>query len=617
MKNARIRAHLASLLALSALWTGGCGSDEGSGNGGATTADAKGSDTSSDASSCTDGATCTPADLCATAGACKDGSCVASGQKDCDDGLACTADSCDPTTGTCKHAVAADACVIDAACLPEGATRTDHPCEHCVPSSSQDAWTLSAGPCDDGDPCTTADSCDPSSGACNGKAKDCDDGKECNTDSCDAKTGDCIHPFANGTCDDGDPCTGDGQCSSGDCFAGLDKDCGDGDACTKDTCASDTGACSSAPDPNACDDGNSCTTDSCDSKAGCSHVALPVGATCSDGDACTHGEACASNGCTGGELAVCDDSNPCTADSCNPKLGCVNAFLDITCNDGQSCTTGDKCSGGFCLGQKTLSCPACNKTFGATSAQMTGFVVGIDGNPGHGLDVDGDPSTCAPKKKCSAGIDNSFAELAPILNPVLATAMKSGSLRFVADFAGFAGQNKSFAINLYYALLSPSSEAKSCDPLLEPCGWLVSQQAFTAACTPRVSFTDAKLVGDKLTAGGPGTIFAMEVSLAGGDATFLVKGARLEGTLVLAADGKTVSSFTGVIAGSMTEKAVLSTFAGFPEDAFAPLSKSGVLALIKSLLVLDVDADGDGTPESVSVGLEVKALGATLEGMAK
>ncbi|MEY3014989.1 MAG: hypothetical protein RIT45_3724 [Pseudomonadota bacterium] len=86
---------------------------------------------------------------------------------------------------------------------------------------------------------------------------------------------------------------------------------------------------------------------------------------------------------------------------------------------------------------------------------------------------------------------------------------------------------------------------------------------------------------------------------------------------MLAADGKTVQSFSGVIAGSMTEKAVLSTFVGFPDDAFAPLSKAGVLALIQSLLVLDVDADGDGTPESVSVGLEVKALGATLEGIGK
>ncbi len=46
----------------------------------------------------------------------------------------------------------------------------------------------------------------------------------------------------------------------------------------------------------------------------------------------------------------------------------------------------------------------------------------------------------------------------------------------------------------------------------------------------------------------------------------------------------------------MIEKAVLSTLAGFPDHAFAPLSKAGVLALIKRLHVLDVDSDGEGTP---------------------
>jgi len=158
--------------------------------------------------------------------------------------------------------------------------------------------------------------------------------------------------------------------------------------------------------------------------------------------------------------------------------------------------------------------------------------------------------------------------------------------------------------------------SKACKPQKQPCSWIVSQQAFTAACVPRVTFNDAKLVGTKLTAGGPGTVFAMEVNLAGGDATFLVKGARLEGTLLLAADGKTVTKFSGVIGGSMTEKAILSTFQGLPDGAFKPLTKVGAMALMKTLLVLDVDADGDGKPESTSVGLKINALGATLEGIA-
>ncbi len=594
-----------------------CGSDP-DGDGGVdagSTGDTAAVDTG--ASCAADGDPCTPSDPCAAQGTCQAGACVGSGAKDCDDGLDCTADTCDAKTGACQHAVTKGQCLIDGACHGATSLKKGAPCMACTPDTANDAWTPWEGnPCDDGDACTTAESCD-AKGACVGKAKDCDDGEACTDDSCDAKTGDCQTAFKAGGCDDGDPCTDDGTCVSGKCETGPDKDCGDGDACTKDSCDPKTGTCSSVKDPNACDDGSTCTTDSCDPSAGCAHVNLAKGATCSDGDACTHGEACDATGtCSGGTQAACTDSNPCTDDTCDAKLGCVYPYNAASCSDGESCTVGDKCSGGVCLGQKTTSCQACKKSFGSTAAQLTSFAIGGDGKTGNGLDVDSEPKTCSPKNQCEKGIDNAFAVLAFAVNPVLENAVKSGALRFVADFDGFSGPGKPFAIHLYYAELSSGSVAKSCQPMTQPCGWLVSQQAFTAQCKPRVTFDNAVLTGTALKAGGASTLFAMEVSLQGGDATFVVQGARLEGTLTLAADGKTVTGFDGVIGGSMTEKAVLSTFQGLPADAFAPLTKAGAIALIKSLLVLDIDADGDGKPESASVGLKVSAIGATLEGMA-
>lgn len=482
-------------------------------------------------------------------------------------------------------------------------------CHVCTPSEDAKGWTLTADkPCDDGDACTTGDACD-NDGKCGGGAMNCDDDNACTADSC-AK-GECLHNNTSDACDDGDACTGDGICVTGSCGPGLPIGCSDGDACTKDACDSKTGKCASKPDPNACDDGSACTTDSCDPKAGCSHVALAKGATCSDADACTHGEACSAAGtCGGGTASDCKDDNACTTDSCDSKIGCVYKFNGNSCSDGESCTVGDSCSGGVCLGQKTSACKLCKKTFGQTAAQLIGFAIGADGEQSNGLDVDDDPKTCAPKGKCSGGIDNAFAALAFAINPVLSNAVSSGALQFVADFDGFKGPNAFFNLHLYYANQTSASLASQCKPQTQPCSWAVSQQAFTAKCVPRVTFSDAKLVGTKLTAGGAGTLFAMEVSLAGGDATFLVKGARLEGQLQLASDGKTVLKFDGVIGGSMTEKAILSTFQGLPDDAFKPLTKPGAMALVKSLLVLDIDADGDGKPESTSVGLKVKAIGA-------
>ncbi len=46
----------------------------------------------------------------------------------------------------------------------------------------------------------------------------------------------------------------------------------------------------------------------------------------------------------------CDDSNPCTDDSCGATTGCVHPNNSAPCDDGNGCTIGDACSGGACTG---------------------------------------------------------------------------------------------------------------------------------------------------------------------------------------------------------------------------------------------------------------------------
>jgi len=54
---------------------------------------------------------------------------------------------------------------------------------------------------------------------------------------------------------------------------------------------------------------------------------------------------------------MCDDSNQCTADSCNSASGCVFTPTTAMCNDADSCTSNDKCDlTGECVGD---SVPAC------------------------------------------------------------------------------------------------------------------------------------------------------------------------------------------------------------------------------------------------------------------
>jgi hypothetical protein len=244
--------------------------------------------------------------------------------------------------------------------------------------------------CDDGNPCTE-DDCDPETGCVNTPADVeslCGDDNPCTADSCDPATG-CVNDGAGvtGDCDDGDPCSTDDACQGdGTCAGGGPADCDDGNPCTYDSChpalgcvhdgTGETGFCDDnsvcteddicqgdaagtclGTDISAnCDDSDPCTADVCDPVGGCSHSVEGVDAACDDGDPCTAADVCQGDGsCAGSMPTDCDDSNECTADSCDQDSGCVHDGAGITsdCDDGNACTVGDFCRGdeaGNCAG---------------------------------------------------------------------------------------------------------------------------------------------------------------------------------------------------------------------------------------------------------------------------
>ncbi len=334
---------------------------------------------------CSDGSVCTTDDACDSKGACTGKA------KDCSDGQVCTDDSCDkalgcqnvPNTAKC---VDGDSCTTNDHCAGgkcggdpvdcgDGNPCTDDACD----GKAGCTHTANTASCNDGNPCTTGEAC--SAKQCQGgKATDCDDKDDCTKDSCGAKTG-CAHAaLSAGSCDDGDPCTSGTACSSGQCVGGSKTDCDDKNACTADTCdatgkgcvhtaqlgvCDDGNACTSGDlcadgvclpgEATSCNDGNPCTKDSCDAtgkvtgKAGCVHAA--AAGVCDDGDLCTDKDACNEGKCVGSKKS-CDDSEPCTVDSCDAKLGCQHKTSTAPCIDGDSCTTQDKCVNGKCVGQK-------------------------------------------------------------------------------------------------------------------------------------------------------------------------------------------------------------------------------------------------------------------------
>ncbi len=327
----------------------------------------------SDGTPCDDADPCTEDTIC-TAGECAPDPGV---PHPCDDGNPCTADRCDPEAGEpgerCLHEPQEGPCDDGLGCTDSDQCSAgeclgtaldcddDNPCTYdlCDEALDQCRHTLSSGPCDDRDACTANDYC--RDGACRaGTVLSCDDGNPCTNDVCNSTTG-CRHDTNTRSCDDGNPCTEGDGCTDGVCTAGENYTCA---ACTSDAdCAPHDdgqvcngtlfcfeGRCSIDPRTVVeCPPASACAVQRCDAASGlCIPVPAPEGSDCSDDDACTLFDVCVAGACAG-QLASCDDGNPCTLDGCADPLGCTHdPNAGGPCDDGDECTNGDACRAGIC-----------------------------------------------------------------------------------------------------------------------------------------------------------------------------------------------------------------------------------------------------------------------------
>ena len=292
-----------------------------------------------------EGSSCPATNPCAPAGTCRLGKCKAA-PADCDDGDPCTADSCVPGAG-CEHTPATGACDDGDACSV-GDTCVDGVCTAGVTAVCDDLNPCTADMCiagpvgctvqmlDDGAACANSDPClEPGvceAGTCvDQQPVTCEDPGPCLSSSCVAFEG-CLSKFdPNGSpCDDGNPCTQEGQCSAGECVA-L---------------------------PLPCSDGNACTVDGCD-EGGCVYELVATGVPCQPGDPCFEGGTCDLGECVGGEPLPCPDG-VCDVRECDPTTGTceiVHLKPDGTeCGDANPCTVPGGCDDGACAGQDSVDC---------------------------------------------------------------------------------------------------------------------------------------------------------------------------------------------------------------------------------------------------------------------
>ena len=344
-----------------------------------------------------EGGPCEDGDLCTSGETCKGGKCGDSTAVVCDDKNPCTVDTCSAAKG-CKFAP-----------LPVGATTV----------------------CDDDNICTTSDAC--VGGKCVGALNPAiDDSNVCTVDKCDA-TGSITHVSVSvGSCDDGDPCTKSDGCNKGNC-QGVKLVCNDGNPCTDDLCdplkqsggvfglcvtknllggapcddanlCTDSDACVTnnvgvavcsglAKD---CDDKNKCTNDLCQVGIGCLHI--PAAGFCDDGDVCTTVDKCDNAVCKGSKKD-CADTNLCTNDSCDAKTGvCAHDIFNGPCDDNNKCTSGDQCQAGLCAGA-AINCDDSN----TCTNDLCDVVTGCKHIPLAGGTPCDDGLSCTFNDYCDAG----------------------------------------------------------------------------------------------------------------------------------------------------------------------------------------------------------------------
>ncbi len=398
-----------------------------------------------------DGTPCDDTNGCTDPGSCKAGDCETT-PKDCSSfGDQCNDAACDPKTEDGCFAAPKEngtGCNDDLNCTT-GDSCTDGSCDgtpidcsefaddcntaFCDPQTGECDTAPVEGPasCDDGNPCTTDDSC--RGGICAGQLIDCSNfDSACATGVCNVQTGQCeASPNEDGgECDDGDKCTNGDQCVSGEC-AGTPLDCSEfANQCNLGICNGDTGGCESVAvgEPTSCDDGNPCTendacsdgvcegdakdcssldsecaTGQCGRTGECVAVPDEDGSACNDGDNCTTGDECTSGECGGTPKDCSASGGNCLIGECNPDTGqCVGEQAEdgTPCDDGHLCTQEDTCTDGECFGDPITCKPSLDPCKQTSCNSKSGECE--EGNADNGTDCS-DGSLCTTSDMCTDG----------------------------------------------------------------------------------------------------------------------------------------------------------------------------------------------------------------------
>jgi len=384
----------------------------------------------------------------------------------------------------------------------------------------------------------------------NGKlegTEQCDDGNLVGGDGCENTCDPSC--TTSGDCDDGDPCTGAETCGSDHaCAAGTPladgADCGNGNVCVYGNCVAPQCGDGQKQSGEECDDGNATSGDGCDfCKLSC--VSTDPTRDCSaSGDECDGSNVCddAKHTCTGGaklsEGASClSGSGQCKGGICT-LLTCGNSQLD----SGEEC---DPPAAGTCSAQcKKIVTPVCgNGTIEAPEQCDDGNTANLDGCDSKcgyetvvrmvDLDIMGGaaPGFCSVTKNQLGNVALT-STARDSLNGDLQTSVDKGSTNLLIDLLGLeeltGTSDPSVELGLVAGALDKAKGAWPVDGS-NPIDWwfLADPATVDGSGSPTGKLSGGKIEAKLLTA-GPSNI-DLTLVLGGATAVLSMRDAKLRG----------------------------------------------------------------------------------------
>ena len=165
-------------------------------------------------------------------------------------------------------------------------------------------------------------------------------------------------------------------------------------------------------------------------------------------------------------------------------------------------------------------------------------------------------------------------------------------------------------MSLATGALSPDDAG--CDFQTEICRYTVDASFYDPdSCEPVVELGLARS-GDGIFLAGPPAVFPFDVPFGDTVLSLTLYNVEFFGELSFTGDDPT--GLDGVIAGAVFKDDLSTALSALPADTL-PLDIDQVIGLLDVLVTEDIDTDGDGTADAVSIALVIEAIGAEIVGV--